>query len=413
MTGIRKTSNGVVVTSNGIAQTTLSGGLPESFEGTALDDWSGDTGDFSANTTIVEDQSQSIEHTVTTTESYISYDPEPTTQNQAYLVAFYLTGESRYPKLYLNSSGTTGNDRSGYAVELNSASGTNSLKIRQVDSGAQSELASSSCDYPLNQWLYLLMEVQSGPYIRAKVFSNSALTDIVATVEYDASAEATTYTSGDTGLGGYNAVSSAGELYDNLQKSSWTVQVMDDFEDTSDTEWNGFTGETYVTDSVSGGQSLQLTDFQGAYGNRTSTSGLANYFAKGNIANYYMKWPTTVGGFPGPRWGCTSDTEGYEIEWDGSTCSIIDRTDSSTTTPIGSFSATASAGTWYKFHIEWDDGTLGGTDNDIRIDIRDFDDGNTILGSTTVNNASHAANNGIGIRMNSNNDVRWDYFHLE
>lgn len=53
---------------------------------------------------------------------------------------------------------------------------------------------------------------------------------------------------------------------------------------------------------------------------------------------------------------------------------------------------------WYRIHIEWDDGTLGGSDNDIRYAL--YDRYGVEIGSSSVNDSTHATGSGLGFDGN-------------
>jgi hypothetical protein len=73
-----------------------------------------------------------------------------------------------------------------------------------------------------------------------------------------------------------------------------------------------------------------------------------------------------------------------------------------------------SADTWYRIELVWDDGTLGGSDNDIT--MRVFDDGGTQQGSTlSATDSTNATKDGIGIiaRGGSSWTAWFDYLYKE
>lgn len=145
-----------------------------------------------------------------------------------------------------------------------------------------------------------------------------------------------------------------------------------------------------------------------------STSGLANYFSKGETAIVYVYGETLVTNAESAFtfFGSSSTTlDGYAVdvresgganirllEWSSGSSNILDTSD-----------PTLADATWYRLEITWDDGSLGGADNDITVNVYEHDT-DTNIATVSANDATHATNTGIGFRSNAGG-VFWDFYH--
>jgi hypothetical protein len=199
-------------------------------------------------------------------------------------------------------------------------------------------------------------------------------------------------------------------------------EVIDSFADSDISEYSGETSyfsvvdEANVTpDAIDGSTLLESS----ATGRRIySTSGLANYYAKGDgtlVLYYYVDGGPDNVEFR-PQYGLADGDNHYEIRVsDGGPFDIL-------LFENGSFSSTVadtsnypslSADTWYRIELTWDDGTLGGSDNDHTVTL--FEDAtDTQLGGTpSGNDGTLASADGIGWRhRNADNETVYaDYAH--
>jgi hypothetical protein len=67
-----------------------------------------------------------------------------------------------------------------------------------------------------------------------------------------------------------------------------------------------------------------------------------------------------------------------------------------------------SATTEYVVEITWDDGTLGGSDNDISVEVFD-DSGTSLAGPITANDSTFSTEGGIGFGSNGNSTANFYY----
>jgi hypothetical protein len=72
--------------------------------------------------------------------------------------------------------------------------------------------------------------------------------------------------------------------------------------------------------------------------------------------------------------------------------------------------------TWYSLRVTWDDGTLGGSDNDITVTLVQAPAGSATTLATVgpINDATYAGNEGVGVWANNpdNVETRFDYYHI-
>lgn len=200
--------------------------------------------------------------------------------------------------------------------------------------------------------------------------------------------------------------------------STTTGTIIDSFERTSLDHYTGDTGGFQISDesnvtpnSIDGTRLLECTS---GVSEINSTSGLNNYFAKGEVAHAYVYGANLVtNGASAFTYFGSSGTEldGYAIdirestggnvrliEWSSGSSNILDTAD-----------PTLSDDTWYRIEITWDDGSLGGSDNDITAEVYDHG-ASSLIATVTGNDSTHATNTGIGFRSNDP-DVFWDFYN--
>lgn len=201
--------------------------------------------------------------------------------------------------------------------------------------------------------------------------------------------------------------------------SPTTETIIDSYERASLDHYVGDTAafqisdETAVTpNAIDGTRLLECTS---GVNEINSTSGLSNYFAKGNVAHVYTYGASLVTSVKSSQiYFGSSDTEldGYALnirESGGANLRLIEWSSGSSNI-LGTANPTLADDTWYRVEITWDDGSLGGVDNDITIDVYDHN-ASTLLATLTGNDATHAAKTGIGFRSNDPGWF-WDYYYI-
>lgn len=200
--------------------------------------------------------------------------------------------------------------------------------------------------------------------------------------------------------------------------------TIDNFDDGLDSGWSGDTTE-FATDTstVWEGAGSATTSTANTLVDIYSTSGLPNYFPKGNVQSVFSLAQAI--GASGPTyqvWFGLSDTQNYylaELAYDTGDIRLVrvepDGSGGTAGTEIASATAAFSptSGTWYELRVTWDDGTLGGADNDITVDYRDAA-ADSSLATLSGNDSTHATNTGVGHRLwdLDNGDLNLDYQHL-
>lgn len=204
-------------------------------------------------------------------------------------------------------------------------------------------------------------------------------------------------------------------------RTTAAIRIIDSYERNSSGPGSQYDGQvdefsivddsTLGFDAIDGSRVLRNAAGQG-FSAITSTSGLPHYFAKGEVARVYWRTNDLDGevriGF------AVEDTANYYIAsystgsqaWrlrklsDGSLTNIAEQT-----------GVSASADTWYEIEMVRDDGTLGGSDNDLTVSIRPV--GGSQLASVSSNDSEYASADGIGLvgQTNSTADYYWDFYH--
>jgi hypothetical protein len=183
--------------------------------------------------------------------------------------------------------------------------------------------------------------------------------------------------------------------------------IVDSFEDGDIDEYTAASGalsDWAVVDESNlsfsawdGSKVLEITSDSGP-SELISTSGLDNYFGKGAVAEAFVRATFDDASEVGPLFGVADANNYYQVELKFSTDELsLDSVSSGSSSNLaynGSLSALPD-GSWVKIKLTWDDGTLGGSDNDITVDIIDPSDGST-YGSVSANNSDHASQTGVG-----------------
>lgn len=194
---------------------------------------------------------------------------------------------------------------------------------------------------------------------------------------------------------------------------------VDSFEDGDLSEYSGDTSNFSVVDAadetgvsaIHGDKVLKLPSTSG--GEIASTSGLDNYFGKGEEMTAYcrVEGDNSVGQVYFRVLGLGGSDYWYvSVETANNLFRLWDNYDGS---EAGRISTAPSTSTWYEFVIQQDDGsTFGGSDNDINVEVRDFD-ADSQVGTMSTNDSSGATNTGVGAAEGSiNGDIYWDAYEL-
>jgi hypothetical protein len=189
--------------------------------------------------------------------------------------------------------------------------------------------------------------------------------------------------------------------------SGSSVTLIDSWDDQNIAEYGAVTVGTFAYDStlIVSGAGVSLTvdgaDNDG-FARIVSTSGLANYPAKGSIHNVYHR--TDAAAAARTLFGCAGDDANrYMAEIDIEDDALELRSLEAGTDSNLAFTSTSFAtGTWYRVRIIWDDGTLGGNDNDITVEVYDHGTGTTpaagtLVDSVATNDDTHATQTGWGV----------------
>lgn len=182
--------------------------------------------------------------------------------------------------------------------------------------------------------------------------------------------------------------------------------IVDSFEDNDISEYSGATSDyatvddsglswtapdgSYVLEQQSGASFARIVSESG--------DGLANYFPKGNTAEADIRSETLDGSLR-VIFGAGSVFNSYyaaEVDYGSGELRILDRDGGGTLNELASTTLSPSTDTTGTVRIVWDDGTLGGADNDITVS---YSEGGSELDSLSVNDSSHATNEGVGVAV--------------
>ena len=150
-------------------------------------------------------------------------------------------------------------------------------------------------------------------------------------------------------------------------------------------------------DAIDGSNVVQSTEDNAQI---YSDSGLDNYPSKGTVSEVYFRYDSAVevrAYFGYDR----SVDEGYMTAMDATADSLLlFRYDNGSAAFLESVNVYTSADTWYKIVITWDDGTLGGSDNDITVGVEEAS--GSALDSLSVNDGTYPNQTGVGLRQDEN-----------
>lgn len=192
--------------------------------------------------------------------------------------------------------------------------------------------------------------------------------------------------------------------------STW----IDTFDDTNLTEYNGDTGSfSFSSTSTQGSDSL--TSSANSKHIR-STSGLDNYPSKGNRWEVFFR--TDKVGSNSENWRQNfkfglSDSDNYyafRINWEQNDNIWLRKNDGGSDSTLHQVDTSEqfSANEWYRAEFTWDDGNLGGSDNDITVEF--YNSSEDKIGTVMDNDSTHSGNSGIGMWANSttSDNMYWD-----
>lgn len=197
------------------------------------------------------------------------------------------------------------------------------------------------------------------------------------------------------------------------------VTIVDDFEDGNLNEYSGDTGDYVITTNNpwNGTNRLELErDGSNVFSDIESTSGLNAYPSKGT------KWTVFVlctvdpsdNMFSRTLFGLIDNSNAFQVQvgWHNDTFGISSRGGGSLSESTTASSA-LSSNTWHRIEVTWDDGTLGGSDNDITAELFE-EDSETALASVSGNESEYADETGIGYDcdLRENGIICWDYWHI-
>lgn len=186
--------------------------------------------------------------------------------------------------------------------------------------------------------------------------------------------------------------------------------TVDSFEDSDYDEYSVTSGsssnfetidESSVSFSAIDGSKIHhfIAGFGGTTQRLISTSGLPNYPTKGDRFECYLR--STGSNEASFLFGVTDDSNYYRftVGWNADQVTLFNNDDGDETS-IGFSGVTLPTDTWIRCEVTWDDGTLGGSDNDITVAVIDNSDDSTIATVGPVNDATHAAATGVGFDGN-------------
>jgi hypothetical protein len=200
-----------------------------------------------------------------------------------------------------------------------------------------------------------------------------------------------------------------------------TTTVVDSFEDSDISEYNGATANVTVADEQNvtvsaqdGSKVLHYTSSNNSGITSDPGEGLNAYPSQGDVFRY---WVYDVNdsfsrvGFAAQPGADPSDNEYLIQVWAaGDGVNIYERENDSITSRAG-FDTAINSGEWYEVKVTWDDGTLGGNAGDITVEL--FDSGGTSLGSATANagDFSQTYTSG-GVTWRASDETFFDYMRI-
>lgn len=194
-----------------------------------------------------------------------------------------------------------------------------------------------------------------------------------------------------------------------------SATIIEDWEDTTHSEWRHLDpvsdDTAYVTDIVwHGSQALEKSGYDEAFS--FPGDGLSEYFSKGQEWSFYVyvRSGMATGAF-GIYFGARDRDSAYATQWDGVNDDRIEsyvRVNDTGQSFIGR-SGTMVENEWVEITVKWDDGTLGGADNDITVTWTRLDT-KAVIAEHTGNDATFDTESGIGFWNSSGIVTIFDAF---
>lgn len=187
----------------------------------------------------------------------------------------------------------------------------------------------------------------------------------------------------------------------------FTALTVDDYNDETLTEYSESLAGEYgfeTTSPIEGAASLTRTGTDG-YEELVSTSGLANYPSKGSVIETQIRCPLDSGDSGntqiGPIFGAADLTNWYSARFDAvqDDFEMFVQSDAGGQVQLAADNALGgfyTAGDVLVIEVTWDDGTYGGSDNDIVARLMDSTRTTVHAELGPVNDATHEANSGVG-----------------
>jgi len=213
------------------------------------------------------------------------------------------------------------------------------------------------------------------------------------------------------------SVAVVGRALDPIPTSTTTI---DSFEDENITEYSGDTGSFTTTNESTlswgapdGSIVVEKPASAGNFNRIYSTpgDGLNSYFPKGNIGRCHVRADANCE--HRTLFGVEDFNDYYIAEVKYNTgIAIKKRTGGTLSTPTSDTSVDPTPGTTGEVEIVWDDGTLGGSDNDIT--VRYIEGGSQLGPDLTTNDPDHATAEGVGFTSASadSDTLWWDNYRL-
>lgn len=321
-----------------------------------------------------------------------------------------------------------------YSVEIRW--GPQRVELEKHISGIASHIAPAvtGVSWESNQWYVLTVTWDNGTL-------GGVNGDITAVVnEYDVASatigtEIASVTGNDTspelqnntGVALYsytpNGVAQYIDNFHLLEDPSLDTFVVDDFEDQDLNGWTGDTSDFSITGQATvpppNGAWVLQADPGTLSSYISSTTGLQTYPAKGSkFRAYFRTQDASQSHNAYLGFGFADEDHNYsaEIRW-GPNKLELNKSSVSQNTLLTSTNVVWNSNRWYALTVTWDDGTLGGADNDITVEIHEYDpatDTHTYLTEITANDSEYAANTGVFLlAYNPDGLAQYiDYYHL-
>lgn len=213
----------------------------------------------------------------------------------------------------------------------------------------------------------------------------------------------------------------SGVVVTNSSGVTKTVTMLDSFEDGDLSEYddNASPSEWSVTNSgipftpPDGSYVLMNPGSSGSYSRVTSTTsggGHTNKFPKGSKCRVYVYQDGTSSDDFRFAFACKDGQNRYLALVSGGDM-VISKFISGAYTALASSAITIPKQSLWYWDITWDDGTLGGSDNDITMES--FDSNGSSIGSITANNSTLANETGFGfVCQDTTDDIYYDAAQL-